>query len=184
MIELAELLERCLRGDALAWEAFVRLHQGRVYGLALHYVRHTEEARDVAQEIFVRLYRKLHTYRPDQSFLAWMLAVGRNVCLDHLRRAKARPPAADMPAELAPLADPGPGPEEAADRASARHLLRRGLERLNPSHREMILLCEIQDLPLEEIARMLGIPLGTVKSRASRARVELAREVLALRTQA
>ncbi|HET6374004.1 MAG TPA: sigma-70 family RNA polymerase sigma factor [Candidatus Polarisedimenticolia bacterium] len=180
-LDLGELLARCRRGDDLAWEALVRRFQARVYGLAFHYVRHAEEARDLAQEIFVRVYRKLDTFREEETFLPWMLRLGRNVCIDHLRRAKARPPATDLTiGEDMFLADTAPTPEAAWMADSRKRLVHRALQMLSEPYREMILLKEIQGLPLEEIASMLNLPLGTVKSRSSRARVELAHAVLAL----
>ena len=180
-MELADLLDRCRRGDELAWEAFVRQYQARVYGLALHYVRNTEEARDVAQEIFVRIYRKLESYREEDAFLPWMLRVGRNVCIDHLRHARSRPSGAAVPLESVPeFVDHSPTPEGAWEADTRRRLVHRALQRLSDPSREMILLKEIQGLRLDEIASMLGVPLGTVKSRSNRARLELARAVVAL----
>lgn len=180
-MDLRELLTRCRAGDELAWEALVRRFQARVYGLALHYVRNAEEARDVAQEIFVRIYRKLDSYRDEDMFLPWLLRVGRNVCIDHLRRVKARPAGAAVPVEaVAEFVHPGPSPEDASEAADRRRLVHRALERVSEPTREMILLKEIQGLGFDEIASLLEIPLGTVKSRSNRARLELARAVLAL----
>jgi RNA polymerase sigma-70 factor (ECF subfamily) len=127
LADLATLVERCRRGDDLAWEAFVRRFQARIYGLAFHYLRDSEEARDVAQEIFIQIYRKLDSFRENENPVPWILRVGRNLCIDRLRRLKARPPAVDIPAE------------EASEE-----------------------------------------PLGTIKSRSNRARIELATRVRAL----
>ena len=111
-MENAELLRRCRQGDELAWEALVRRFQGRVYGIALHYLRDAEEARDLAQEIFVRVYRKLGTYRDEDAFLPWLLRVARNACIDHLRRQAARPSGSAVPIDSAgEVADPGASPE-------------------------------------------------------------------------
>ncbi len=180
-MDLSDLLERCRRGDELAWEVLVRRYQARVYGLAFHYVRNAEEARDVAQEIFVRLYEKLESFRDYGTFLPWMLRVGRNVCIDRLRRAKVRPADSGVPVEDGPeLPDAGPTPEEAWIEGSRKRLLYEALRKLKEPYREVILLKEIQGLRLEEIATMLGLPLGTIKSRSNRARIELARAVLEL----
>ena len=177
-MEIAQLLQRCRRGDQLAWEALVRQYQARVYGLAWHYLRNQEEARDAAQEAFVRIYTKLASFKESEAFLPWVLRLTRNVCIDHLRRAKARPPASDVPLDDGPeLSDTRPTPEGLAMTASRQRMLHRALERLSAPYREMILLKEIQGLPLEEIASMLDLPLGTVKSRSNRARLELARAV-------
>lgn len=180
-MDLADLLDRCRRGDELAWEALVRRFQARVYGLAFHYVRNAEEARDLAQEIFIRIYRKLGTFRGHGTFLPWMLRLARNVCIDHLRRAKARPPESDLPIdEGAELPETGPTPEQAWAAGSRKRLVYRALQRLNPQNREMIVLKDIEGLKLEEIASLLKLPVGTVKSRSNRARIELARAVLDL----
>ncbi len=180
-MDVEELVTRCRAGDALAWEALVRRFQARVYGLALHYVRNAEEARDVAQEIFVRVYRRLDGYRDTDAFLPWLLRVGRNVCIDHLRRLKARPAGASVPVDaVAEFAHPGPTPEAASEAADRRRLVHRAMQGLSEPTREIILLKEIQGLGFDEIASLLDIPLGTAKSRSNRARIELARAVLAL----
>jgi RNA polymerase sigma-70 factor (ECF subfamily) len=180
-MEERDLLDRCRAGDPLAWEALVRRHQGRVYSIALHYMGNAEEARDLAQEIFLRLYRRLDACTNDETFVPWMIRLARNVCIDHLRRARVRPRAAPLPVEEHfDLASPEPGPAEQWRLAKRRGLLQRALQRLTPINRDMIVLKEIQGMSLEEIASLLRIPTGTVKSRSNRARLELAREVLAL----
>ena len=181
MPQTASILERCQRGDDLAWEALIREYQGRVYGLAVHYVRDREEARDLAQEAFVRVYRGLSTFDGRHPFASWILMVTRNLCIDHLRRKKVRPPASDVPADAdVPIASTETSPEEQVVRTGRRALLYRALDRLTPINREIVLLKDIQGLSLDEIATVLRVPVGTVKSRSSRARVELARHVLAL----
>jgi RNA polymerase sigma-70 factor (ECF subfamily) len=180
-MDLATLLERCRGGDELAWEALVRQHQSRVYGVALHYLGNAEDARDVAQEIFVRIYKKLDSCSEASRFLPWMLRIARNACIDHIRRRHARPPRRDIPAEeMHDLASSAPGPEEHWREDSRKRLLHLAIQKLSDLNREIILLKEIQGLSLEEIASMLNVPVGTVKSRSNRARLELARKVLAL----
>lgn len=180
-MDLETLLQRCRAGDELAWEALVRAYQGRVYGLAVHYVGGSEEARDVAQEVFIRIYRKLDRCQDAQHFLPWLIRIARNTCIDHLRRRKARPPASDLPAEeLSTLASGYPTPEDDWQTVSRRQLVHRAIQALGELNREMILLRDIQGLSLEEIAKTLEIPLGTVKSRCNRARLELTKKVLAL----
>jgi len=180
-IELGDLLGRCRTGDELAWEALVRQFQGRVHAVAYHYAGNREEARDLAQEIFVRLYQTRGRWPEADMFVPWLIRVSRNLCLDHLRRKKARPPAEDIPVEeMYSLAAPGSTPEEEYVAGLRRNVVHRALQALGRLSREMILLKEIQGLSLEEIASMLNIPVGTVKSRSNRARVELAQKVLAL----
>src|ERR1700757_3532066 len=78
VLDVAIILERCRQGDDLAWEALVRLYQARVYAVACHYMRNSEDARDVAQEVFVRIYERLDSFHGDQAFLPWMLKLARN----------------------------------------------------------------------------------------------------------
>jgi RNA polymerase sigma-70 factor, ECF subfamily len=180
--ELELLLQRCRSGDELAWEALVRRFQGRVHALVCHYVRSREDARDVAQEVFVRVWRSLPNFEQDASFVPWLLRVARTTAIDHVRRRNARPPAQDLPADEAyDLADPSLDPSAQAEQRSENQLVRRALDGISRLHREILLLRDIQGLALHEVADMLGIPIGTAKSRASRARVELAEAVIALR---
>jgi RNA polymerase sigma-70 factor (ECF subfamily) len=180
-VDDATLLARCAEGDPLAWEALVRRHQSRVYAVAYHYLRDAEEARDQAQEIFIRVYERLHTFRGEERFLPWMLRLARNACIDRLRRRAARPPGADLRIEDdLEVAVEAPDAEALFEAESRRRLLYRALDRMSEKHREMILLKEIQGLQLEELASLLGLPLGTVKSRSSRARLELAETLLGL----
>ena len=182
-MELARILESCRHGDELAWEMLVRRHQGRVYTVAITYLGDPDEARDLAQEIFVRVYRGLDTCRDADRFLPWLIRIARNACVDHLRRRKARPPAHDIPVEEAwNLASTGPSPEDDSEAASRRRLVAAALGTLSDINREIILLKDMQGLPLDEISRLLELPLGTVKSRSSRARVELAEAVRDLMT--
>jgi len=180
-MELPALLERCRQGDDLAWEAFVRQFQGRVYSIATGYASNPDDTRDFAQEIFVRLYETRGRWAPPEVFVPWLVKVARNLCLDQLRRRKARPPAEDVLADEMPdLAGTAESPEAAVIGDSRRRLVWRALRSLGPLSREIILLKDIQGLALEEIATMLRVPLGTVKSRSNRARLELATRVLAL----
>jgi RNA polymerase sigma-70 factor (ECF subfamily) len=180
LADLVALVDRCRRGDALAWEALVRRFQGRVFAVAFHYVRDVEEARDLAQDVFVKVYRSLESFTGG-AFLPWLLRLTRNCAIDRLRRKKARPPAEDLPVEEGVgLPDPGPSPEDSWVSDARKRLVHRALDGMSPQNREMILLKDIQGLNLNEIAELLDVPVGTVKSRSSRARLELARRVVAL----
>jgi len=177
-MELAHLLESCRTGDELAWEMLVRRYQSRIFGIAYSYVRDGDEARDLAQDIYVRIYRHLDGCRDPERFLPWMIRIARNACIDHLRRRKARPPARDIPADEAlRLVSSDEAPDEELVRKERLHIVDLALDRLSRINREMILLKDMQGLSLEDISDMLGLPLGTVKSRSSRARIELAKEV-------
>ncbi len=180
-MELATLLRRCRDGNELAWEALVRQYQSRVFGLALHYVGNAEEARDVAQEIFIRVFQNLRRCPDETRFLPWLLRISRNASIEPRLRRQARPPARDLPAEEAhALAAPAPDPEQSWHAKARAQLLNLGLQALSELNREILLLREIQGLSVEETARILDVPAGTVKSRSNRARLELARRLLAL----
>lgn len=159
----------------------MRQFQSRIYGIAYHYVGNPEDARDLAQEVFVRIYQNLGSSTDEQMFLPWIIRIARNACIDHLRRKRARSQGRDVALdEIADLPDKGNTPEQQWAADSRKRLIYRALRELTDLNREIILLKEIQGLQLDEIATMLHIPLGTVKSRSNRARIELARKVMAL----
>ena len=176
--DLASLIARCRAGDELAWEAFVRRFQGRLFGLACTYVDDRDEAADLTQEIFVRLFETRARWAPHGEFVPWMFQVARNRAIDFLRRRKIRRPAASVPAdEVTAIPDPGEGPEAQAIGASRRRRLWDALRRVSARSREVLMLRDVQQLSVEEAAAVLGIPAGTVKSRSSRARAELAEQL-------
>jgi RNA polymerase sigma-70 factor, ECF subfamily len=178
---LAPLVERCRAGDALAWEAFVRQLQGRLFALAYSYAGDREDARDLAQEIFVRLYEARGQWPTGDEFLPWLFRVARNRSVDYLRRRSVRRPAASVDeSAIAELPDPGPGAEARAIESDRRGLLRAALKGLSAINREIVVLRDVHGLSIHQVASVLGVPLGTVKSRASRARAELAERVLAM----
>jgi RNA polymerase sigma-70 factor, ECF subfamily len=180
-MDLSLILQRCISGDALAWEALVRQYQSRIYGLAYHYVGNTEDARDLAQEIFVRIYQNLAACADEAMFFPWIIRVARNACIDHLRRRKVRAYGKDIALDrVAGVPDSGDTPEQQCAANARKRLIHRALSQLTGLNREIILLKEIQGLQLDEIACLLKIPLGTVKSRCNRARLELAQKVVAL----
>lgn len=176
---MIELVQKCQQGDDLAWEALVRQLQSRIYGLAYSYIQHREEALDLAQDIFVRIYQNIHRCRDLQAFLGWALALARHVCIDRLRQKKAKPQHQIQVDDL-PLEDDLPNPSQAFALGSRQKLVYAALKQLSAISREMIILKEIQGLKLKEIAHLLDLPEGTVKSRSGRARVELAKAVLEL----
>jgi RNA polymerase sigma-70 factor (ECF subfamily) len=178
VVDVTTLIARCRQGDALAWEALVRGYQGRILGLARHYLRDPEEARDVAQEIFIRVYERLDSFQGGERFVPWMLSLARNCCIDRLRRIKVRTPDHAVPVEDNPqIPSPGPTAEKEAQTGELHALLYSALDKMTETNREIILLKEIQGLKIEEIATMLSVPVGTVKSRSNRARNELARRI-------
>ena len=180
-MDLAELLRRCQAGDELAWESFVRRFQGRIYAIAYSYAGNPDDARDLAQDIFVRLYATRRKWAPADMFVPWLVRPSRNLAVDFLRRRGARTAATEVGLDDAhDLAGQTEDPEEHAHASQRRSLIWEAMRKLTQISRETIILRDIHGLSLEEVAATLRIPLGTVKSRTSRARVELAQHVLAI----
>jgi RNA polymerase sigma-70 factor (ECF subfamily) len=183
-LDLPDLLTRCRAGDELAWEAFVHQFQGRIYALAYSYAGEREDARDLAQEIFIRLYETRSRWAGHNEFMPWLIQVAKNRSVDFLRRRKVRRPAvAVLEDEGFQIPDHRPGPEAAAVSHAERSVLRAALHSLSSLSREVLMLRDVQELPVSRVAQMLGVPEGTVKSRASRARVELVARVRALASE-
>jgi RNA polymerase sigma-70 factor (ECF subfamily) len=180
-LELADLLERCHAGDELAWEAFVRRFQGRIYSIAYSYAGNPDDARDLAQDIFVRLYSSKRQWPVAVGFVPWLVATSRNLSVDFLRRRRARTAATEVGLDAAAeLAGGSLDPEAQVTETRRRSLVWQALRRLTHISRETIILRDIHGLSLDEVATILRIPIGTAKSRTSRARIELAQQVLSL----
>ena len=183
-LELADLLGRCHAGDELAWEALVRRFQGRIYSIAYSYTGNPDDARDLAQDIFVRLYASRHQWAAAEGFVPWLVAISRNLSVDFLRRRRARTAATEVGLDAAAeLTGGGLDPEAGVTAKRRRALVWQALRRLTHISRETIILRDIQGLSLDEVATTLRIPIGTAKSRTSRARIELAQQVFALSPQ-
>jgi len=180
-LDLDYLLRECRSGNQLAWESLVRGYQSRVYSLAFHYLGNAEDARDAAQEIFLRVYRNIDQCREAELFLPWLIKISRNLCIDLLRRRAARPQASGLPLDEGhEIANSGLNPEESWMAKSRRRVVHTALQQLTELNREIVILKDIQGMALEQIASLLKVPLGTVKSRSNRARLELAQKVIAL----
>lgn len=179
----SELVERCRRGDQAAWRELVSRHTRKVFGLAYRFAGRVDEAEDLTQDVFVKVYQGLHRYRPEQApFGSWLMTVARHQAIDHYRRRREeRLRAAQEVETLETLPAPGESPLRSLEREERAQLVRRALRRLPHDLREALILCDLQGLAYEEIASALGIPLGTVKSRINRGRLELARRLLGRR---
>jgi RNA polymerase sigma factor (sigma-70 family) len=180
-----DLLPRCRAGDEVAWRELVTLHSRKVFGLAYRFTGRVDEAEDLTQEVFVKVYRTLDRYREtDGSFSAWLMAVARNHAIDHYRRRKEEMlRRADDPQLLEHMAASTEHPIASLEREERARLVHRGLRALPPELRLPLVLCDLQGLPYGEIAAALDLPLGTVKSRINRARLELAKRLLGRRRE-
>jgi RNA polymerase sigma-70 factor (ECF subfamily) len=175
----AELVKRCLAADAAAWEVLLQTHTRRIYNLCYRFTGRPAEAEDLTQEVFIKVFQTLRTFDTAQgTFATWLSRVARNHLVDHYRRTKKDRVTSPLDDELATIeAKPGPagGPAAGVESRERRELLQRGLAKLSPDLREAVVLRDLQDLDYDEIAQVLGVPVGTVKSRINRGRLELAR---------
>lgn len=175
-----ELVRRAAQGDQDAFASLVRQYENRVYHLALRMCGNEEDAWDVAQEAFLAAWRGLPAFRGEAGFSTWLYRLVSNASIDHLRRTKRQRGETPLDDEQLGLdvPDAGPGPQEAAEGAELQAAVAEGLARLSDNHRQVLVLREIQGLSYEEIAGMLALDLGTVKSRISRARGALRKILL------
>lgn len=169
--EEAVLIEAAKAGDQEAFRQIVERYQGAVYNLAYRMLGDPEEAEDAAQEIFVRLYRQLGRYDPARKFSTWTLAIATNYCIDQLRRRRM---------QLVPLENIIPwarardaGPEGEALSRESRDEVQRLLKQLPEKYRAPLVLRYWEDLSCAEIAEILGVPEGTIKTQIHRARKQL-----------
>lgn len=170
------LVERVVRGDKRAFDVLVLRYQSRVVKAISRYVRDSSEALDLAQEAFIKAYRALPAFRGESAFYTWLYRIAINTAKNFLASQGRRPPQDDMPVEDAELYA---GPSELQDNASPeRNLLRdemeqiifRAIDGLPEELRTAITLRELEDMSYEEIAEVMGCPIGTVRSRIFRAR--------------
>lgn len=179
-VEDRQLVDRCLSGDAAAWEEIVRQSSRRIYNLCFRFTGRAEDAEDLAQEAFLRVYRNLGSYRSDQgSLLTWISSLTRNLLIDHYRRSRnARMTDSIDDEENAPgrdLRSRERSPDQAVWNREVHDHVQQALTRLSPELREAVILRDLQDMDYKEIALALHLPEGTVKSRINRGRIELAR---------
>jgi len=181
-----KLVERCLRGDDAAWEGIVNSYGKRIYSLSYRYTGRRDEAEDLTQEIFIKVYQNLKSFRSDAgSFQNWVLKVGRNLIIDHYRQTrKYQPAAGSEELDAMPLKDDrSPSPHRSVEQSEISTFLRNGLQSLAPELKEAIILRDLEGMAYQEIADLLGIPEGTVKSRINRGRLELAKLLYKRRAQ-
>jgi RNA polymerase sigma-70 factor (ECF subfamily) len=182
-----KVVERCLQGDDDAWETVVSLYAKRIYNLTYRYTSRRDEAEDLTQEIFIRVYQNLKSFRSESgSFQNWIMRVGRNLIIDHYRRTRRFQQAAGTEEmENMNLKDEKvASPQRIAEQSEAARFLGDGLQALSPELKEAIILRDLEGMPYLEIAEFLGIPEGTVKSRINRGRLELAKLLTKRRAQA
>lgn len=175
----AALAVAASRGDKQAFGRLVDLHKRAVYGLCIRLLRHPEDARDAAQEAFVRAYASLATFDPTQPFAPWVLRIARNHCLDVGRRRGSRPPEVALDADpeeggARELPDPHtPRADDVIERRELAGSLAAAVAALPPNYREVVELFHVEHLSYKEIAATLDVPIGTVMTWLHRARARL-----------
>ena len=184
----SDLVKGCLSGDRGAWESIVRQYNSRIYNLAYRFTGRFDEAEDLTQEIFLKVYRTLGSYRPESGTLVtWMVRVGRNHMIDHYRKFKIEKSQTDSLEVEYEKAEENPdrftSPAEALEKRELSERVHRTLLKLSEELREAVILRDLEEFTYEEIADMLKVPVGTVKSRINRGRAELARLLKGVKEQ-
>jgi RNA polymerase sigma-70 factor, ECF subfamily len=180
------LVRRCVAGDAVAWEEIVQRYNRRIYNICYRFAGSSDDAQDLTQEVFIKMYRTLNSYDVERgAFMTWVTTITRNLLVDHFRKSKqdrvtdsidAAPSEHD---DAMPLSDQIPDktlpPDARVQSRETRETVHRALGKLSPELREAVILRDLQDMDYREIASVLRVPEGTVKSRINRGRAELAR---------
>jgi RNA polymerase sigma-70 factor (ECF subfamily) len=169
------LVQAVVGGDAEAFAKLVARYQKLVASVAWRYGVRREEIEDVVSEVFFKIYRNLGRYRPDHPFSTWLYRLAANHVVDHGRRKKREAGRSEMPDQVV---DTAPGPGENAEGRERAGLVRRALQEVAPRYREVLFLVYIEGMLVAEVARTLGLPQGTVKSRLKRGRDALRRILL------
>jgi RNA polymerase sigma factor (sigma-70 family) len=182
----ALLVRRCIAGDAVAWDEIVQRYHRRIYNICYRFAGSPDDAQDLTQEVFIRMYRTLNSYDVGRgAFMTWVTTLTRNLLVDHFRKTKQDrltdsldATASDHP-DAMPLSeripDEGPAPDFGVQSRETRDVVHQALQKLSPELREAVILRDLQDMDYREIATVLKVPEGTVKSRINRGRAELAR---------
>lgn len=184
-LDWSQVVRRCMDGDSGAWAELVRTHHRRVYALCYRFTGNVADAEDMTQDVFLKIYSNLASFDMSRGSLqVWITTMTRNLLVDNFRRTKNQRVTSSLDEEreegsdLRPvdrLAAGGPTPHEMAAQKELAKMVQQALARVSPELREAVILRDLQDMDYKEIAQVLAIPEGTVKSRISRGRAELAR---------
>jgi RNA polymerase sigma-70 factor (ECF subfamily) len=179
------LIQRCLAGDQDAWAQIVRQHWRKVFNIAYKFTGKHDEAEDLTQDVFLKIFKSLDTFDRRANFQTWLVSVSRNLCIDHYRSVRKERETIDRDVDAGELTPAAVtiSPIAALEQADRVTLLKKALAFLPPTLRSAVLLRDIQELSYQEIADRLQLPEGTVKSRINRGRTELARQIRRLRDE-
>ncbi|MEO7275448.1 MAG: sigma-70 family RNA polymerase sigma factor [Vicinamibacterales bacterium] len=173
------LIEQCLAGDQAAWDLIVRQNWRKVFNVAYKFVGKHDEAEDLTQDIFLKIFKALASFDRRANFQTWIISISRNLCIDHYRSVRKERQTIAREVDTSDLqpASTDRGPYQAAEHQDLRGLLRQALQKLPLTLRTAVVLRDLQELSYQEIADRLGLPEGTVKSRINRGRIELAHQL-------
>ena len=182
----AMLVRRCIAGDAGAWEEIVHRYHRRIYNICYRFAGSGDDAQDLTQEVFIKMYRTLQSYDVERgAFMTWVTTITRNLLVDHFRKSKqdrmtdSLDGAPSEHEDAMPLSeqirDTSLTPDARAQGGEVKQVVHQALQKLSPDLREAVILRDLQDMDYKEIAAVLKVPEGTVKSRINRGRAELAR---------
>lgn len=163
------LIKKAARGDTDAFAEIIRMHQPRIYGLALRMLKNADDAADAAEEAIVRIWRALPRFKGRAEFSTWAYTITRNTCLDFIKKQPKTVDIEELPAAASDDADPA----EQAERSERIRIVRRAIEALPDRLRDVIIMRDIEGYSYAEIARLTDTEEGTVKSRINRARSRL-----------
>lgn len=183
---VAILVRRCVAGDAAAWEEIVHRFNRRIYNICYRFAGGADDAEDLTQEVFIKIYRTMASFDPGKaSFNTWVTTVTRNLLVDHFRKTKNDRITDSMDAPIGEedegrslseqIEDKGVSPVEHIEKLQTKRMVHEALQKLSPELREAVILRDLQDMDYRDIAAVLKVPEGTVKSRINRGRTELAR---------
>ena len=182
----AMLVRRCIAGEAAAWEEIVQRYHRRIYNICYRFSGSPDQAQDLTQEVFIKMYGSLKSYDSQRAaFMTWMTTITRNLLVDYFRKTKQERMTDSLDAATSEHEDAMPLSERIPDKAlppdarvqsrETKEAVHRALQKLSPDLREAVILRDLQDMDYREIATVLRVPEGTVKSRINRGRAELAR---------
>jgi RNA polymerase sigma-70 factor (ECF subfamily) len=180
------LVRRCVAGDAVAWEEIVQRYHRRIFNICYRFAGTSDDAQDLTQEVFIKMYRTLNSYDVERgAFMTWLTTMTRNLLVDHFRKTKqdritdsidAAPSEHEDAMPLSDrIEDQAAPPDARVQSREAREAVHQALQKLSPELREAVILRDLQDMDYRDIAAVLKVPEGTVKSRINRGRAELAR---------
>jgi RNA polymerase sigma-70 factor (ECF subfamily) len=183
--ETDALIERCLAGDQEAWNQIVRQHWRKVFNLAYKFVGRHDEAEDLAQDVFLKIFKALHTFDRRANFQTWLISISRNLCIDHYRSVRKERETMARDVDASQLTPPARerSPLGELEQVDLRRRIKEALAELPPTLREAVVLRDLQEFSYQEIATQLRLPEGTVKSRINRGRLELARQLRRLQNK-